>query len=147
MRMEYSRDESMNLALWTALSRSQQGIYREVLRVFKDHNLSAGQFAVLEVLYHKEPLSVGDIIEKILITGGNITVVIQNLEKKGLLTQRVDHEDSRKKVIEITKEGIRVLEGAFKVHLDKINEILDVYSEEEKKTLFKLLRKTNKGEL
>lgn len=135
----YGAKSDLNLKLWVKLSRLNMEISRELLKVFKSHGLSTAQFAVLEVLYHKGELSIGEIIEKILISGGNITVVVTNLEKKGLLEQRPDEQDARRKRVQITKAGAELLEIVFQDHLDTLNQLLDYYEDIEKEELIYLL--------
>lgn len=143
MKKSYGKESDLNLRLWVISNRFNINIHRELLTVFKKHGLSAAQFAVLEVLYHKGDLTVGEIIDKILITGGNITVVIKNLEQKDLLSIKQDQEDGRKRLICINQKGRRLLEKAFKDHLNVLNNLLSVYSHEEKEQLIKILRKTH----
>lgn len=144
MNKSYGKESDLNLRLWILSNRFNINIHRQLLTVFKKHGLSASQFAVLEVLYHKGDLTVGEIIEKILITGGNITVVIKNLEQKELLTIKQDLNDGRKKLISITKEGEKLLEQAFKEHLELLNSLLEGYSREEKEQLILLIKKMDK---
>lgn len=134
----YGTESNRNLKLWVKLNRLNVQIQRSLSRTIKSYGLSLAQFAVLEVLYHKGNLCVGNIIDKILISGGNITLVIENLRKKGLVAQRFDEKDRRKKVISITKEGAVLLEAAFQDHLDTLNQLLSIYTTEERETMIKL---------
>ena len=60
------------------------------------HGLTLGQFAVLEALYHKGAMTVGQVQEKILSSSGTIPLIIRNLEKRSLLKRRMDEQDKRK---------------------------------------------------
>ena len=54
-----------------------------VSETFKADGLTPTQFSVLDVLYSKGPMKIGELLESILATSGNMTVVIRNMEKKG----------------------------------------------------------------
>ncbi|NRT71882.1 DNA-binding MarR family transcriptional regulator [Clostridium beijerinckii] len=60
---------------------------------------------MLEVLYHKGDLRVGEILEKTLSTGGNMTVIIDNLAKDNLIERRPDPKDMRASLISISEKG------------------------------------------
>lgn len=60
------------------------------MRTIKQVGLTAAQFGVLEILYHKGNLRIGEILEGTLSTGGNMTVVIENLEKTGFVVRYPD---------------------------------------------------------
>ena len=77
----YSEEEEINLKLIIGLSRTMQSITKKQSRFINEKSLTLPQFGVLEVLYHKGPLCINDIIEKTLSTSGNMTVVIENLRK------------------------------------------------------------------
>ena len=67
--------------------------------------LTISQFGVLEALHHKGPLCQRDIAVKILKSTGNITLVIDNLEKQGLVTRERTSEDRRYLTIRLTGQG------------------------------------------
>lgn len=66
-----------------------------VSETFKADGLTPTQFSVLDVLYSKGPMKIGELLESILATSGNMTVVIRNMEKKGWVT-RTTSPKSRK---------------------------------------------------
>src|ERR1700756_4768786 len=61
----------------------------------EEAGLSLGQFAVLEALYHVGPLYLGDLARRILTSSGNLTLVIDNLEKRGLVKREQQGKDNR----------------------------------------------------
>ena len=61
--------------------------------VFKDHQLTPTQFSVLETLYSKGDLRIQNLIDSILATSGNMTVVIRNMVRDGWITRETDPED------------------------------------------------------
>ena len=104
MKASYGPMADVDLALFIRLNRSTQAIVRDIQKVLRRHDLSLAQFAVLEALFHKGSLTTGEIMRSILTTGGNITIVLRNLEKKGLIQTQEDPADRRRRSSQLTKE-------------------------------------------
>jgi DNA-binding MarR family transcriptional regulator len=111
----------------------------------QDTCLTVAQFAVLEILYHKGDLKVGDIIEKTLSSIGNINVVVNNLEKQGLVKKEKCSSDKRVTYVRITNAGIKIMDNIFPKHVNNIEEITKSLSKEEKRILIELLKKWGKS--
>ncbi|WP_455717309.1 MarR family winged helix-turn-helix transcriptional regulator, partial [Anaerosporobacter sp.] len=71
----------LTLSTLVVFTRAENVIHRREMETIKKSNLTPTQFGVLEALYNKGDLRICELIEKILTTSGNITVVIKNLEK------------------------------------------------------------------
>ncbi len=130
-----------NIQTLRALNRCSQNVHKKELSIIKDSGLTASQFEVLEVLYDLGDLRICDIIEKILATGGNMTVVIDNLAKDGLVLQCMDPQDKRVKLIRITGKGKSLMDDLMPRYLDNINSIFKDLSEAEKQNLREILIK------
>lgn len=130
-----------NIQTLRALNRCSQNVHKKELSIIKDSGLTASQFEVLEVLYDLGDLRICDIIEKILATGGNMTVVIDNLAKDGLVQQCMDPQDKRVKLIRITEKGKSLMDDLIPRYLDNINSIFKDLSEAEKQNLREILIK------
>lgn len=137
----YGELSDLNLKTLVALSRCAQNVHKREYKTIKEGGLTVSQFAVLEVLYHKGDLRVSEIIEKILSTGGNMTVVIDNLAKENLVERRIDPRDRRVNLISITEKGRKLMSEIFPKHVENINEIFSVLTADEKKNLIGLLKK------
>jgi MarR family 2-MHQ and catechol resistance regulon transcriptional repressor len=96
---------------------------------------------VLEALYHLGPLSQKDIGQKILRSSGNITMVIDNLEKRGLVMRKRDKSDRRVFIVHLTDEGNKLISKVFPPHATKISDEMSVLSATEQKTLGGLCKK------
>lgn len=131
----------INIQTLRALNRCSQSVHKKELSVIKESGLTASQFEVLEVLYDLGDLRICDIIERILATGGNMTVVIDNLAKDGLVMQCVDSQDKRVKLIRISDKGKSLMDSLIPCYLDNINSILDRLSDAEKGALREILIK------
>ena len=119
----YGELVDLNLKALIALSRCTQNVHKREYKTIKEGGLTVSQFAVLEILYHKGDLKVCEIIDKILSTGGNMTVVIDNLVKENLVKRCTDPKDRRVNLISITEEGRNLISDIFPKHLENINEI------------------------
>jgi MarR family transcriptional regulator, 2-MHQ and catechol-resistance regulon repressor len=75
--------------------------------------LTVTQFGVLETLHHLGPLCQGELAEKLLRSGGNLTLVVDNLEKAGLVTRERDPADRRFVVVKLTARGSEFISGLF----------------------------------
>ncbi|MZQ75793.1 MAG: MarR family transcriptional regulator [Peptoclostridium sp.] len=137
----YGEQSDLNLKTLVILSRCMQSVHKREYKTIKEGGLTVSQFAVLEVLYHKGDLRISEIIDKILSTGGNMTVVIDNLAKENLVERRIDSSDRRVNLISITEKGRKLMSEIFPKHVENINEIFSVLTEEEKKSLTGLLKK------
>ena len=130
-----------NLKLIISLSRTMQSINKKQTKLINEKSLTLPQFGVLELLYHKGPLCISDIIEKTLSTSGNMTVVIENLRKDKCIEKIKDETDQRKYIISLTEKGKMIIEEVFPVHLENLDIIFGKLTKEEKKELLSLLKK------
>lgn len=138
---EMIKENKLNLSTLVVFSRAENTIHRLEYETIKESGLTVAQFAVLEALYNKGDLRIQELIEKILTTSGNITVVIKNLEKDDLIKKIPDPSDKRAVIISITPKGKEIIEGILPKHIENINRIFNILSDEEKITLKNILKK------
>jgi MarR family 2-MHQ and catechol resistance regulon transcriptional repressor len=108
-------------------------------------DLTITQFGVLEVLYHLGSLSQKQIGAKLLKSGGNMTLVIDNLVKHGYVQRRRCEEDRRVTFVDLTPAGRAKLEAVLPVHVAAIVEEMSILSAGEQVELGRLLRKLGRG--
>lgn len=123
------------------MRKALRTIDAKVSETFKQDDLTQTQFSVLDVLYSKGPMKIGELMESILATSGNMTVVIRNMEKKGWVTRHTCPDDKRAYLVTLTDAGRQVIERALPLHIEKIQDIFSVLTEEEQKELIRLLKK------
>lgn len=131
----------IELKLLIGLHRVCNEIDRRSSQIFAQYGLSLGQFAVLEVLYHKGNLSVGEVQKKILSTSGTIPVIVNNLTKRGLVERLTDVDDKRKCILHITEEGKKLMREVFPKNKTTIIDSMSNWSDEEKNQILKILKK------
>lgn len=124
-----------------ALSRSLRTAHRKSEALFREHHLTMAQFTVLEALYHKGGLTVGELIEAVLSTSGNMTVVVRNLEQSTLVSRTVNPSDGRSFLVCLTDSGRELIADVFKQHMDLVGEALSPIPPEEKETIIQILKK------
>ena len=103
--------------------------------------LSISQFGVLEALYHLGPLCQKELGRKILKSSGNITTVIDNLEKRQLVERRRLESDRRYFVVHLTEEGRDLIADVFPAHVQRIVERFSVLTDEDQELLALLCKK------
>jgi len=136
-----SKSEENTLNAFIKLMRSTESLNNRLNRHLAEADLTVSQFGVLEVLHHLGPLNQRSIGEKLLKSGGNITMVIDNLERCGHVKRQKDPNDRRAVLIHLTDSGEKFIEEFFPKHLERIKEEFSVLSEEEKHTLATLCKK------
>ena len=130
---------------WVQIYKTYNRFSSEELKYFLNHELTFNQFKVLEVLYHRGDLNIGDITKLSLSTPGNITVVIRNLKRDNWITSISDPKDKRANILSITQKGKDKMSKLFPQHAQNIHDYMDILDDEELDTLYKLLRKVYKA--
>ena len=103
--------------------------------------LTISQFSALEALYHLGPLRQNEIGAKMLRSAGNMTLVIDNLEKAGLVTRTRATDDRRAIVVALTSQGQQVIAAVLPRHIAAITQQLSVLTAEEQQQLGALCKK------
>lgn len=116
-------------------------MHKSAGKIFNEAGLTTSQFAVLEALYHKGKLTINQIMERILSTSGNMTVVINNLEKNEMIEKKTNPADKRSCLISITEKGAKKFKEIFPKHLEDLKRNLMDLTEEEKQVLADILKK------
>jgi MarR family 2-MHQ and catechol resistance regulon transcriptional repressor len=99
------------------------------------------EFAVLEILYHKGPLPLGEIRDRILVTGASTTYVVNKLEERGLMVRRSSGDDKRVVLGEITPAGRKLIGEVFPSHVEHLRHLMGALTPQEKRTAIRLMRK------
>jgi MarR family 2-MHQ and catechol resistance regulon transcriptional repressor len=103
--------------------------------------VTESQFAVLDALYHLGPMHQCQLAEKLLRTGGNITLVVDNLEKRGLVERRREARDRRFIAVHLTRAGRQLVRQVLPRHVANVVAELSVLTPAEQDELGRLCRK------
>ena len=136
-----SEKERKTLNAFIKLMRATESLNNRLNRFHAEADLTVSQFGVLEALLHLGPLNQKALGEKLLKSGGNITLVIDNLEKSGWVERQQDPEDRRSMLIHLTPEGHNHIAQYFPEHLERLVEEFDVLSNKELEQLSTICKK------
>jgi MarR family 2-MHQ and catechol resistance regulon transcriptional repressor len=134
-------EEKSTLNAFIKLMRASESLNGRLSRHLSNANLTVSQFGTLEALLHLGPLNQRELGQKLLKSGGNITMVIDNLQKNGMVEKKTDPNDRRAVIISLTKKGRSFIEDFFPKHLDKIKEEFSCLSIKEKEQLAGICKK------
>ena len=135
-----------SLNCYTKLMRAAESVTNRVGRHMSAAGLTISQFGVLEALLHKGPLCQRDIATKILKSTGNITLVIDNLEKQELVTRERSTEDRRYFTVSLTEAGKELIDTAFASVEAAIIAEMGALTVAEQETLGQLCKKLGLGQ-
>jgi MarR family 2-MHQ and catechol resistance regulon transcriptional repressor len=139
--------QRLALATYVRLVRAANTARAHAARHLGDSGLTLTQFAVLEALFHLGPMSLSDIAEKVLTTGGNLTMVAGNLERDGLVRRHKSPQDGRVQIVALTAKGKTLMRRVFPLHGAGITEFMATLNEQELGQLGDLCRKLGRQEL
>jgi MarR family 2-MHQ and catechol resistance regulon transcriptional repressor len=147
MPTHYQGSPEAQLALTTyiKLARAADSVSHRINAHLADVNLTISQFGVLESLYHLGPMFQKDLAAKILKSTGNITLVIDNLAKRGLVERVRSEQDRRYIRIHLTPTGETLIADFFPQHVDVVMREFAALTPEEQKILGKLSKKLGLG--
>jgi MarR family 2-MHQ and catechol resistance regulon transcriptional repressor len=131
--------------VWLALSRTARRLGDVARRDLEAQNLCPTDFAVLEILLHKGPLPVNTIGRRVLLTSGSITTAVDRLASRGLVQRRAHPTDRRARLVALTSTGRALIGQAFAAHSATLESAVSSLSEEERRTLVRLLLKLEHG--
>jgi len=136
-----AKDHVQAPRLWLVLVRCHRTLSQIAERSIEEAGLGLTDFAALEALLHKGPLTITEIQGKVLLASGSMTAAVDRLEKKGLIRRGPAQSDRRAKVLHLTLEGRRVVEAAFRRHAAELESAMAILNSSEKRHLYALLKK------
>lgn len=138
-------DTGTALKLWVVLSRAYGAIARAAAADVARYEVTLGEFGVLEVLYHKGPLLLGQVRRKVLVSSGGTTYLVDRLVEKGLVERRECPEDRRARYAALTPEGEALMERIFPEHARCLARAMDGLGPAERREATALLRRLGRG--
>jgi MarR family 2-MHQ and catechol resistance regulon transcriptional repressor len=138
---DWSAERERALRLWISLARCYATYARAVASKVQEYGLTTPQFGILEALYHLGPLSLGELADKLLVTGGNVTYVMDRLEAQDLVYRDRSPADRRIIQAKLTDKGRALIAEVFPGHGEFIESLAGHLTPEEQDTLRVLLKK------
>jgi MarR family 2-MHQ and catechol resistance regulon transcriptional repressor len=136
-----TRAEKRALDTFIKLTRCTHSLFTRLAERNTIGDLTYSQFAVLEALYHLGPMTQGEVSQKVLKSGSNMTTVIDNLERDGLVRRERDANDRRVIHVHLTEAGSNRIETVFPDHVAALLEEFGVLSAREQEMLGVLCKK------
>ena len=140
-----TKKEALALATFTRLSRTAGKVRRKVYSGLNDTRLTESQINVLELLYNLGALPQKDIAKSLSVTGGNITMVVDNLQKRDLVGRKRWQEDRRVVHVALTDLGRETIKSYIPLHLEKVLGALGGLDTKEQEQLQTLCEKIVSG--
>ena len=140
-----SRAEMRTLDTFIKLTRCTNSLFARLSERNTLGDITPSQFAVLEALYHLGSLTQGEVSTKVLKSGSNMTTVIDNLERDGLVRRERDAKDRRVINVHLTEAGSGKVDAVLPKHVGALVEEFGVLSASEQLTLGELCKKLGKG--
>src|ERR1700688_4413990 len=120
---------------WLVMIKAMQAITRYALADLEKSGLGDSDFRVLEVLLHKGPLPVNVIGPKVNLTPGSISVAVDRLVAKGLVSRAECSEDRRIRIVALTPRGKSVITPVFRAHVATMEKVFAGLSDDELRQL------------
>ncbi|WP_009633397.1 MarR family winged helix-turn-helix transcriptional regulator [Synechocystis sp. PCC 7509] len=137
-------EEVTALDAYIKLVRATESVTHRLQPYLETYKLTVTQFGVLEVLLHLGAMHQRDLAEKLLKSGGNITLVIDNLEKRQLVKRDREVGDRRCISVSLTPAGKQLISDIFPAHVEAIAEQMKILSLDEQAELGRLCKKLGK---
>lgn len=128
----------------TILFRATNEIEKIIADDVSQYGLNPSEFGALEVLYHKGPLPVQSICEKVLIASSSMSYVIENLIRKEFINKTKNIQDKRYHIVELTEKGRNLMDVIYPKHVEKLRKVIDILNQDEELSLQSNLKKLGK---
>src|SRR5215472_13952363 len=136
--------DSSGVHVWLVFMKTFQALLPHAAQSIKRTELGDSDFRVLEALLHKGSLPVNTIGPKVWLTPGSISVAVDRLVKRGLVSRKDHPDDRRVRQVELTAKGRTLIARGFREHAAAMEAAVSVLSKNERRTLLGLLKKLGK---
>lgn len=137
-------EKTSGVHVWLVTMKAFHAIATAVGRRLRQSGLGDSDFRVLEVLLHKGPMPVNAIGPKVFLTPGSISIAVDRLHERGLVS-RVDSErDRRVRVVDLTPKGRRLITRVFEAHAAHLEQLASEITPQQRAQLIDGLKKLGK---
>ncbi|MBP1079765.1 MULTISPECIES: MarR family winged helix-turn-helix transcriptional regulator [Bacillus] len=142
MRLTFTDQEiEKSMALYKVFAKAFKSVSEHSIRDSKEHGFNPTEFAVLELLYTRGPQKLQQIGSRLLLVSGNVTYVIDKLERNGFIVREQDQKDKRSVYANLTEKGRTYLDEIYPIHSLRIARAFSGLTQEEQEQLIILLKK------
>lgn len=136
-----TKKDSLAVATFSGLSKTTNLVSTEIHKHLAKHKLTNSQFGVLEALHKLGPMYQRDLAQQIVKTTGNITTVIDNLEKNDLVRREREAKDRRYFMVVLTAKGSKLIKKIYPTHAKQIEQVMKRLTKAELEKLKKICAK------
>ena len=130
--------------VWLVMMKAMRALTRYAAAGIEDTGLGDSDFRVLEVLLHKGPMPVNRIGPIVDLTPGSISIAVDRMVAKGLVSRVEGTEDRRVRIVALTSRGKDLIVPAFRKHSGQMRKVFSELSAEELRGLEVALKKVGK---
>ena len=130
--------------VWLIMMKAMRALTRYAAADIEKTGLGLSDFGVLEVLLHRGPLPVNTIGPIVDLTPGSISIAVDRLVAKGLVSRVESAEDRRVRIVALTPRGKALIDSAFRKHSGQMKRVFSELSPEELRGLEVALKKVGK---
>ena len=130
--------------VWLVMMKAMRALTRYAAAGIEETGLGLSDFGVLEILLHKGPLPVNTIGPIVDLTPGSISIAVDRLFAKGLVSRVESSEDRRVRIVALTARGKALIDSAFQKHSGQMRKAFAELSPEELRGLEAALKKVGK---
>ena len=130
--------------VWLVMIKAMHALTRYAAAAIEDTGLGNSDFRVLEVLLHKGPLPVNTIGPIVDLTPGSISIAVDRLVEKGLVSRAESADDRRVRIVALTPLGKKLIVAAFQKHSAQMGRVFSELSQEELRDFEMALKKIGK---
>lgn len=127
-----------------AMHRIVNALDRKTANMVRPYGLTLPQFSVMEALYHRGNLSVGELKVIVLSSDGTLPVVTRHLAEMGFLRTEKDEKDRRRTLLSLTEEGRSLMGKIYPENEKMLEDFFSQWSDEERDTARRLLLKLDR---
>ena len=131
--------------LWVRMAVTFNLLYQEIKKDLAKENLTVSQLDILVCLDRTKGLPLSEVADRLLVTGGNVTGIIDRLENAGLVTRQRDSKDRRIVWARLTEKGYGIYRQLMPRYIETMNRINSYLTSAERKELMRLLKKMSTG--
>ena len=130
--------------VWIVMMKAMRALTRYAAAGIDETGLGLSDFGVLELLLHKGPLPVNALGPLVDLTPGSISIAVDRLVAKGLVSRVASAEDRRVRIVSLTSQGKDLIVAAFRKHSGQMKRVFSELSAEELRSLEASLKKVGK---
>src|SRR5690554_7078762 len=128
------KEDKKDLKSMIILFKAHNALIEYIKKDIENTGFDLNEFAVYEVIYHKEKLTVNEIKEKVLVANSSLTYILDKLEKKDLIKREKSKNDQRISLVSLTKEGLNKATSVFPNHYNNLKSIFNNLTKEDRKS-------------